>query len=249
MLGIVKAPLKRLRNLLVRAGVEVNPRTIHYSQGVQLVRLLQHLGTDLVLDVGANVGQYGSELRLYGYRGRIVSFEPLATAHAALERAARRSREWTAAPRMAIGDADGEIEMQIAGNSVSSSILDMLPAHEKAAPGSAYVAREKVALRRLDGVAGQYLAGARRVLLKIDTQGYEDPVLTGAAGVLDRITVIQTELTLVPLYAGQRLFDEMRARIEGMGFELFAVFPGYVDERSGRTLQVDGFFVRRGSAG
>jgi len=249
MLGIVKAPLRRLRDILRKAGLEVNPRTIHYSQGVQLIRLLQHVGIDLVLDVGANAGLYGSELRLYGYRGRIVSFEPLATAHAALERTARRSRDWTAAPRMAIGDVDGEIEIQIAGNSVSSSILDMLPAHEKAAPGSAYVGREKVALRRLDGVAGPYLADARRVLLKIDTQGYEHHVLAGAAGMLGRITAIQTELTLVPLYAGQRLFDEMRAWIEGMGFELYALFPGYVDEHTGQTLQLDGFFVRRGSAG
>jgi FkbM family methyltransferase len=246
VLGIVKAPLRRMRNLLRRAGLEVNRRTIHNSQGVQLIRLLEHVGIDLVLDVGANAGQYGSELRLYGYRGRIVSFEPLAAAHAALERAARRSPGWTVAPRMAIGDAEDEIEIQVAGNSVSSSILDMLPAHERAAPGSAYVAREKVTVRRLDCVAAEYLAGARGVLLKIDTQGYEDRVLAGAAGVLDRIAAIHTELSLVPLYAGQRLLDEMRARIEAMGFELFAIFPGYVDERTGQTLQLDGFFRRRG---
>jgi hypothetical protein len=68
---------------------------------------------------------------------------------------------------VALGAADGEIEIHVAGNSVSSSILDMLPSHERAAPGSAYVAREKVALTRLDGVAGTFLADARRVLLKI----------------------------------------------------------------------------------
>jgi FkbM family methyltransferase len=246
MLGVIKGPLRQLRNLLRRAGLEVNPGTIQHSRGVQLTRLLQHLGIDLVLDVGANTGQYGSELRLYGYRGRIVSFEPLAAAHAALERASRRSRYWAVAPRMAIGDADAEIEIHVAGNSVSSSILDMLPAHELAAPGSTFVAAETVPVRRLDGVAGEYIAGARRILLKIDTQGYEDRVLTGAAGVLDCISAIQTELSLVPLYAGQVLFDEMRRRIEAQGFELHAVFPGYVDERTGQTLQLDGFFRRRG---
>jgi len=145
---------------------------------------------------------------------------------------------------MAIGDADGTVSIHMAGNSVSSSILDMLPAHERAAPGSAYVASETVPLRRLDGVAGEYLAGARRILLKIDAQGYEDRVLAGAAGLLDRITAIQTELSLVPLYAGQLLFDEMRKRVEALGFELYAVFPGYVEERTGRTLQLDGFFLR-----
>ncbi len=241
-----RIPLRRFRLLLRKAGIEANRYTIHTSAGAQLDRLLKHCGIDLVLDVGANTGQYGDELRSHGYAGRIVSFEPLAAAHEALERAARGSPGWIVAPRMAIGDADGEIEMHVAGNSVSSSILDMLPAHERAAPGSAYIAHEKVPLRRLDGVAGQYLAGARRVLLKIDTQGYEEHVLTGATGVLDRVTAIQTELTLVPLYSGQRLLDEMRARIEAMGFELFAIFPGYVDETSGQTLQLDGFFLRRG---
>jgi len=238
----VKEAIKRL---LRWTGFDLRRRTMQVSPDLQLGRILRHLEIDLVLDVGANAGQYGRALRELGYAGRIVSFEPLSAAHAALEREARGSPGWIVVPRMAIGDADGEIDMHVAGNSVSSSILDMLPAHERAAPGSAYVAREKVPLRRLDSVAGQYLAGARRALLKIDTQGYEDHVLTGAAGVLDRITAIQTELTLVPLYSGQRLLDEMRERIEAMGFELFAIFPGYVDETSGQTLQLDGFFLRR----
>lgn len=67
-------------------------------------------------------------------------------------------------------------------------------------------------------VAGEYLEDARRVLPKIDTQGYEDRVLTGAQGMLQIVGAIQTELSLVPLYSGQPLFDEMRARIEAMEF-------------------------------
>jgi FkbM family methyltransferase len=244
VLGIIRIPLRKLRTRLRKVGIEVNRYTIHTSTGIQLDRLLRHCGIDLVLDVGANTGQYAAELRAHGYAGRIVSFEPLAAAHAQLSRAAGAG--WEVAPRMAIGDSEGTVTIHLAGNSVSSSILDMLPAHERAAPGSAYVAAETVPLKRLDGVAGGYLGDSRRVLLKIDTQGYEDRVLAGAAGLLDRVAAIQTELSLVPLYAGQLLFDEMRRRIELLGFELFAVFPGYVDERTGQTLQLDGFFLRRG---
>ena len=146
---------------------------------------------------------------------------------------------------MALGDMDGEITIHVAGNSLSSSVLDMLPEHERAAPGSAYVDSETVPLRRLDNVAGDFLGGSRRVLLKIDTQGYEERVLTGAQGMLDSVVAIQSELSLVPLYAGQPLFDEMRSKIEAIGFVLSAVFPGYVHEQTGQTLQIDGFFVRR----
>jgi FkbM family methyltransferase len=237
--------LKGVRTVLRRAGLEVNLYSIHASPGAQLQRLLEHFGIDLVLDVGANRGQYAAELRSHGYTGRLVSFEPLASAHANLVLAARNHANWAIAPRMALGDTEGSTDIHVAGNSLSSSILEMLPAHERAAPGSGYVGSESAPLRRLDAVADPYLADARRVLLKIDTQGYEDRVLTGAAGLLDRVTAIQTELSLVPLYAGQRLFDEMRARIEALGFVLFAIFPGYVHETTGRTLQLDGFFLRR----
>lgn len=236
----------RLKRLLRRLGIDAHRYTVQASPGAQLARLLRTARIDLVLDVGANAGHYARSLREHGYRGRIVSFEPLSSAHALLETAARADAAWTAAPRMALGDSDGQVVIHLAGNSASSSILDMLPAHERAAPGSRYVGSESVPQQRLDRAAAPYLDGAGAVLLKIDTQGTEDRVLAGASGIAGRITAIQTELSLVPLYAGQPLFDPMRARIEAMGFALYALFPGYVDESTGQTLQVDGFFLRRG---
>ena len=235
----------QIRNLLRKAGIEAYRYTVQTSTGAQLQRLLEFCRIDLVLDVGANRGHYATGLRANGYVGRIVSFDPLAAAHAILEATARADAGWEVAPRMALGDMDGEITIHVAGNSLSSSVLDMLPEHERAAPGSAYVDSETVPLRRLDNVAGDFLRGSRCVMLKIDTQGYEDRVLTGAHGMLQSVVAIQSELSLVPLYAGQRLFDEMRSRIEAMGFVLFAVFPGYVHEQTGQTLQIDGFFIRR----
>lgn len=234
-----------IRNLLRRAGIEAYRYSVHTSTGAQLQRLLEFCKIDLVLDVGSNTGHYALELRAHGYPGRIVSFEPLTSAHARLQDVARGDVAWQVAPRMALGEAEGEIRINVAGNSLSSSILEMLPEHERAAPGSAYVANETVPLGRLDKVATGYLEGTRRLLLKIDTLGYEDRVLAGAQGMMHDVVAIQSELSLVPLYSGQPLFDEMRSKIEGMGFVLFGMFPGYVHEKTGQTLQVDGFFIRR----
>lgn len=235
----------QIRNFLRKAGFELYRYSVQTSAGAQLRRLIEHCHIDLVLDVGANAGHYAAELRAHGYTGQIVSFEPLASAHALLKIAAHGDPGWHVPPRMAIGDSDGEIKIHVAGNSLSSSILEMLPEHERAAPGSAYVASETVPLKRLDGVAGEFLSDFRNVLLKIDTQGYEEHVLMGAKGILDRVSAIQVELSLVPLYSDQLLFDEMRKNIQAMGFVLFAVFPGYVHEQTGQTLQLDGFFLRR----
>lgn len=234
-----------VKRLLRRIGIEAHLYNVQASPGAQLARLLESAGIDLVLDVGANAGHYARSLRDHGYRGRIVSFEPQSSAHALLAAAAAADSGWTAAPRMALGDSEGTVVIHVAGNSLSSSVLDMLPAHERAVPGSAYVGSESAPQRRLDRAAAEYLDGARAALLKIDTQGSEDRVLAGASGIMDRIAAIQTELSLVPLYAGQLLFDQMRSRLEGMDFALAAILPGHVDERTGRTLQVDGFFVRR----
>jgi len=242
---MIRLARRRLRLILKRAGIEVSRRTVLTSTELQLDRLLGHCGIDLVLDVGANGGQYAAGLRWNGYAGRIVSFEPMAAAHEQLRLAAGRHWGWEVAPRMALGESDGEIEIHVAGNSVSSSILEMLPAHQRTTPESAYVGSELVPLRRLDSVGEQFLSGARRVLLKIDTQGYEDCVLAGAKGLMHRITAIQAELSLVPLYAGQPLYIEMLDRIEALGFVQYAIFPNYIDAQTGRTLQVDGFFVRR----
>ena len=135
--------------------------------------------------------------------------------------------------------------LNVAGNSLSSSLLPMLPAHERAAETSRYAATESVRLARLDRIGREYLSGINRPFLKIDTQGYEDRVLAGATGILASFVGIELELSLVPLYEGQLLYDAMIDRLRGLGFELFGVFPGYVAETTGRTLQFDGVFVRR----
>jgi FkbM family methyltransferase len=242
----VRSLIKRgIKIGLRRVGFEIRRWTVENSPDAQVARIVAHLGIDLVLDVGANEGQYAEMLRANGYQGRIVSFEPLSMPHAKLLERTRHDAGWVVAPCAALGDTAGEVVIHVAGNSLSSSLLEMLPTHEQAAPGSAFVANETVPLVRLDGVAAAYLDGARSVLLKMDTQGYEDRVLAGASEILAGIRAIQVELSMVPLYAGQLLFDDMRARLGVLGYELFAIFPIFVHEVTGQTLQVDGIFVRR----
>jgi FkbM family methyltransferase len=233
-----------VRHTLRRLGYDLHRFLPTSSPDAQLAQVLRSFAIDLVLDVGANTGQYGQLLREIGYRGRIVSFEPLADAHAALSATATRDPRWTAAQRTAIGERNGEIVINIAGNSASSSVLAMLDRHREAAPQSAYVGTDTVPIARLDTAAAVHIGNANDLYLKIDTQGYEAQVLAGGPVTIAAAAAIQLEVSLAPLYAGQPDFDAMLALMAGHGFALWALWPGFADPRSGRILQVEAIFAR-----
>lgn len=235
----------RIRQLLNTAGLEVHRYIPASSRLAQHLAALNTFSIDLVLDVGANYGQYAQELRIGGFQGRIISFEPLFEAHKALEQASRGDQRWKIHERCAIGDHEGEIALNVAGNSVSSSVLPMLESHRQAAPGSSYVRQEVVPLTTLDKAISAYISAQDTPLLKIDTQGYEWAVLDGALATLPKMKGVQVELSALPLYEGQHLWQEMLARLEGEGFTLWSLQPAFTDHRSGRTLQWDGLLFRQ----
>jgi FkbM family methyltransferase len=234
-------PLQRLAR---RCGYDLTPRRKARHSNAQLAAVLARFGISCVLDVGANRGQYGATLRAWGYRGRIVSFEPLAEAHAALARRAGADLGWQVAPRMAIGERDGEVAIAVSAESDMSSILPQSALLRKVSPSSAVIGRERVPLRRLDGLVGAYLRPDDRLFLKIDTQGYEARVLAGAGELIERLLGIQLEMSLVPIYEGEQDFRTSFDQLVTAGFEPYLLLPGYFERKLARQLQVDGVFMR-----
>ena len=235
---------KLLKRLIHSAGFDFHRLTAASNPAFQLLKGLNRFGVDVVFDIGANIGQFASQLRSVGYTGSIISFEPLTAAHRQLSEAATHDAKWHVHKRGAIGDHDGEIDINIAGNSVSSSLLPMMESHFAAAAGSAYVGVERVPMYQLDSVAPEYLTEFRRPFVKIDTQGFEEQVLDGARDILPRTHGVLCELSLVRLYEGQRLWIDIIRRLEGEGFTVWSIQKGFTDSRDGRTLQVDGVFFR-----
>ncbi len=236
----------RLRLALRRLGIDVSRYNAAQSPAARTQIQLQVNRIDTVIDVGANDGGYAQSVLDAGFQGRILSFEPLDLAHRALQDRALGHPRWSVAPRMALGCSNGTVDLNVAGNSTSSSILPMLPKHEMAAPQSRYVGKELVPLRRLDHVEHSTIDSAGAIHLKIDTQGFEMSVLAGSTGLLPRIRGLQLEMSFVPLYEGQVLFREMFDWASGHGFELHGVIPGFSDIATGRMLQADGVFFRAG---
>ncbi|MFJ5995787.1 FkbM family methyltransferase [Streptomyces sp. NPDC092370] len=213
----------------------------------RLVQLLSHFEVDVVIDVGANRGQYGAMLRRFGYRGRIVSFEPLNGPLEMLHRRAATDALWTVFP-YALGDDDSTVIINVSGNgAASSSILPMLPRHLDACPESGYVDSQEITQRRLEAVWPEVTRPGDRVFLKLDVQGYEEAVLRGAGDHIHDCVGLQMEVSCVPLYeGGLQLAEALDLAQRRYGLTLMGVVPGFADQRTGQMLQCDVMLFRDG---
>ena len=215
---------------------------VHFPE-LARAELLRDSRIDLVLDVGANSGALAAGLRAEGYRGRIVSFEPSSVAFARLDAASAADPDWVVR-RVALGARAGEVTLNLAGNSSSSSLLPMTPRQLESAPESGYVAMETVELAALDSLRDELIGPRDRVYLKLDVQGFELEVLRGAADVLRQTQVVDAELSLVALYEGAPRLLELVDALAALGFVLRSLSPVFVDPATGQLLQLDGLFTR-----
>jgi FkbM family methyltransferase len=204
--------------------------------------LLNKLGFTVVVDIGANVGQYAESVRiLCGYRGRIISFEPTMTAFQELAMRSERDPLWHV-ERLAFGNIDGDLAMNVSKLTALNSALDRTE-FLKQNPGSEVVGVEQVPVRRLDSVLSTFCDPDRdKIFLKIDTQGYESTILDGAEQSLKKIHALQLELSFIPLYVGETLIAEMTERVCAMGFTLVRLDPFQIAD--GQLLQADATFLR-----
>ena len=210
----------------------------------RLVSLLASHGIDHVLDVGGNRGQYANRLRSGGYHGRITSFEPVAKVHDELTALAAGDARWTVAPRIALSAVNGRTTIRVSNRTDMSSLKPMAELTLQALPTSFEVSQEDVETWRLDAIFGQFVKTGERVLLKIDAQGSEWEILEGANGVIGRLSGLQVELSLRPMYAGEKTYLDVCRWIEDQGFEPYWFTPGNFSRRLGRQLQFDGVFFR-----
>ena len=237
----MKTSIKKLFNYV---GLHICKLNTTNSSGLQTAKALKAHDINVLFDIGANTGQFATELRFHGYQGKIISFEPLPQAHQILTKQAEQDANWIVHPRCAIGAEMGKIDINVSQNLVSSSILPMLDTHKNAAPESRYTHTEQADLMTLDSLLKDYVAPSDKLFIKIDTQGYEWSVLDGAPQSLQQCKGVLLELSLVPLYQGQKLWTETIERLNKIALNLYGVQPGFTDPQTGRTLQIDGLFFK-----
>lgn len=210
--------MKRLAKTLCRKlGVTVH----RASTDRGLIDFLWDRKIDVVLDVGANAGQFGETLRSSGYRGRIISFEPLESAFQVLARKASADGNWEA-HHCGLGANATDAVINVSEFTVFSSLLALTDAATQFDKRTAVARTEAIRLRTLDEVA----AGLpERILLKIDTQGYEKHVLEGGRQTLSRLLGVWMELPIIHFYQGTWKFHEAVKFMEQFDFVPAQIHP------------------------
>lgn len=211
-----------------------------------LGEILDRNAIDCVLDVGANIGQFGSMLRTIGYRGRIISFEPARYAFAELKLKCNSDPEWRAF-RYALGASDETREMNVAASSVFSSLHRANHYGKRRFSSAVSLAgTEEIQLRRLNTCWPELFKAQDnpRVFLKMDTQGYDLEVLRGAADALKFVHGIQTEVSLKPIYAGSPSAIDTLIELANHSYEITGIHPLTRDKTTLALIEFDCIAVR-----
>jgi FkbM family methyltransferase len=226
----------RCRLELVR--IRANPGQPETLLGLRLDHLFSSLGIDLVLDVGAHVGDYAGFLRRNGYTGRIISFEPVASNYEVLRLTALSDDRWDTL-NVALGSEEGESQMNVTNSTVFSSFHQPND-YALGEFGSRAVVDhvERVVVRRLDRVLPEIVEPGKRIFLKMDTQGWDLEVLRGASGVLGDVKAIQSEVSVVPIYGRMPSLQASLDHFRQLGFSLAGLFPVTYDS-SNRVVEFD----------
>lgn len=215
-----------------------------FQRSTTLRRFVATHPVDLVVDAGANLGQFAQLIRSKGYRGRIWSFEPVSQVFDALAAKAARDPLWQVS-KLALGNSAGEAEINVSANHTLSSFL---PASAKLAAydADATTTSETVRVDTLDTVLKD--DPARSVFLKIDVQGFEKQVLEGAKAALARVHALYVELPVEHLYEGGWTFSEAIQYLDELGFTpaQFRTVNSLPNDRAS-AVEFDCLFRRKGS--
>lgn len=228
-----------------RLGLRIVPLESRYSSEGFLSWLLKEYRVNLVIDVGANYGQFASLVRKNGYKGQICSFEPIKRTFQELSAKTDSDPNWIGY-NLALGSENQQLEINI--DHEHSDLASALPKSD--APPERFGQWEQssseievVQMQRLDAIE---LTGPdandRRIYLKSDTQGFDLKVLEGAGDVLENVVGIQIEAAVKHLYDGAPTMAESIAALAEYGFSPVAFFPVTTSQR-GRSIPVLEFDV------
>lgn len=231
------------QGLLRKAGIDI--RLVSTLQKKEKLRhlWLQQSGVQCIFDVGANQGQFATQIRRYFPHTDIYSFEPIDACFNSLQQRFQSDPNFKVF-QYAVGDENTETTFHVNESSPSSSLLKMQPAHYQNFPGTQKTVEQKVSVRTLDSLFPDWPAD-KKILLKIDVQGFEYQVLKGASELLRHVEVILAEVMFEALYESQSTFDQLKDLLREHGFRFHGQYDQELSPINGKPIFADLIFVRK----
>ena len=214
----------------------------------RMKKIIKEYQIDCVIDVGANIGQYGQFLRNeVGYSGLIISFEPDPSNFNCLKEASKHDKQWVVID-YALGKEVNKLPLNIMENSVFNSFLTPNNIEtDQFKDENSVIKIEEVSIRRLDVELPELVKnyGFDHVFLKLDTQGFDLEVFEGAFGCLDKIKGVQTEVSVVPIYENMPKFGDTLTLFRSKGFEVCGIYA-VSENRFPHAVEFDCLFLPKG---
>ena len=216
----------------------------HKNNEGRVVLTMKENNIDTVIDIGANKGHTYETLRRWGFNGQIYSIEPLSSLQAPLQEKAKLDPLWTVLPPLALGEENKEIEINVSEATDMSSILDVSDELLTALPKSQILEKETIPMKTLDCLYEELNLDNKKVLIKIDTQGYEMNILKHGIQALKKTTGVRLEMSLFEIYKGETLMSDVMAFMKENKFQPYLISETYFSRKLNRQLQADGVFYK-----
>lgn len=201
-------------------------------------------GIKVIIDIGANNGEFAEFLSTYFDAKLTIAIEPLPGCAAQIRQREKAIKNLTVF-ECAVSDHEGQAVLFENVYAPASSLLPVSKISSDEFPQTAgHQKEEVVAVRRLDDLIdlGPH---EKEILIKIDVQGLEDKVMRGGEKTFRSAKFVLIEMSFVPMYDGQPLFEEAHELLVNMGFR-FSGIKNQVDSlTTGRPLFMHCLYVNK----
>ena len=213
--------LKRFARLF---GYELIRKTKMPTLEAHLLKVLNCYKPDVVIDVGANIGQFGMMLRSLGYKGRIVSFEPVEATFQSLKKTASHDDLWDVY-NFGLGHHKHKAEINVFEKTVFSSILDPSEFGKSRYAHMNSPIKQEINIDTLDNFIDENGLLENRIFLKMDTQGFDLQVFRGSGKTLNNVVALMSEISFEHIYDGMPGYHQSLVEYEKAGFSMTGLFP------------------------
>ena len=215
---------------LVRAGGEFE---------VARATVIEKAACTVVIDGGANSGQWSMRLRKHFPNNTIWSFEPLSKPFEQLQINSKDDINWKVRNE-GLGESNEVVLMHISSNEGMSSSSKLPTSHLVEFGTVSFNENESTQLVRLDSIAELH---GQSIYLKLDVQGSEWEAILGSIGLQESIVAMEVETSFTSMYKGDLTHYEIIPRIIELGFIPFSISPAH-RHANGRCTYMDVILVR-----